>query len=250
MVSTGAGILLAVLIFGAAVLYSSVGHAGASGYLAAMALVGVEPVVMKPTALALNLLVATIAFVSFRRAGCFSWRLFWPFALASVPCAWLGGAIRAPVPAYRVLVGVTLLYAAYRLWRGAAAAEARATSPAPRRVALACGGGIGFLSGLTGVGGGIFLSPILLLKGWADARHTAGVSAAFIWVNSLAGLGGHVAAGGALPGLLPAWAAAAVVGGLIGSYLGSRRLAGPTIRRLLAVVLVVAGLKLLLTPAP
>jgi uncharacterized membrane protein YfcA len=236
--------LLALLVFGAATLYSMVGHGGASAYLAAMALFGLAPEVMKPTALVLNILVSAIATVQFARAGRFSWRTFWPFALAAIPLAFVGGAITLPALLYRRIVGVVLVYAALRLWQRAGARPAAATRPAPLAAALPLGAGMGFLSGLTGVGGGIFLSPVLVLARWADVRTTAGVSAAFILVNSVAGLLGRVSSVRALPPGLPALALAAVAGGLIGSTLGSRRLPSPTLRRLLAAVLAIAAWKL------
>ena len=236
--------VLCALVFMAAVLYSMVGHAGASGYLAAMALVGVAPAVMKPTALTLNIVVATVGTVQFVRAGSFSWRLFWPFALGSIPLAFLGGSLAVPVPLYERVLALVLLYAAYRLFRvTSAAGEARRVS---RPVAVGCGTGIGFLSGLTGVGGGIFLSPLMLLMGWADARRTAAVSVAFILVNSVSGLLGHLSSVRSLPGEIGILAAVALAGGLVGSTIGSRRLPNPVLRRLLAVVLVVAAGKLLL----
>jgi uncharacterized membrane protein YfcA len=233
---------LCALVFVAAVLYSMVGHAGASGYLAAMALVGVAPAMMKPTALTLNILVATVGTIQFARAGRFSWPLFWPFALGSVPLAFLGGSLALPITLYKRVLAVVLLYAAYRLFRTVAARE----GPRPIRlpVATASGAGIGFLSGLTGVGGGIFLSPLMLIMGWADVRRTAAVSAAFILVNSISGLLGHLSSVRSLPGEIGILAAVALVGGFIGSTLGSRRLPSPVLRRLLAVVLLVAAAKL------
>ncbi|HLL14150.1 MAG TPA: sulfite exporter TauE/SafE family protein [Pyrinomonadaceae bacterium] len=240
-------IILSLLILAAAALYSSVGHAGASGYLAAMALFGLAPATMKPTALCLNILVASIATFRFWRAGCFHWPLFWPFAVASIPLAFVGGAITLPTTIYRQIVGLTLLYAAVRLFLYTRAkAEAAATRDAPLAPSMLLGGLIGLLSGLTGVGGGIFLSPLLLLLGWADTRRTAGVSAAFILVNSIAGLLGNLTNLQMLPPSLPYFALAAIVGGLVGSEFGTRRLANVTIRRLLAVVLVVAGVKMFL----
>jgi len=245
--SSEAAIGLSVAIFAAAVLYSSVGHAGASGYLAAMALFSVAPTVMKPTALALNILVALIATAKFYRAGCFSWKLFWPFAATSVPMAFVGGALRLPGMYYKPIVGMVLLFAANRLFRVAAHATNLAeVRPLRVPMALVWGASIGLLSGLTGVGGGIFLSPLLLFMGWAETRETAGVSAAFILVNSIAGLLGHASSLAILPTCLPLWAGAAAAGGWIGASYGARRLQAPTLKRLLACVLVIAGLKLIL----
>lgn len=237
--------LLGVLIFAAAVLYSSVGNAGASGYLAMMAFVGVAPEVMKPTALVLNVLVSVIASAWFYRAGCLTWRELWPFVLGSVPLAVVGGALDLPPAVYKPVVGVVLLVAAARLVQAAPRQEARSHA-IPHGRAVFAGGAIGLLSGLTGIGGGIFLGPLLLLTGWADARRAAGLSAAFVLATSVAGLAGSAASLRSLPGAILVWAPAAVAGGLIGAGLGSRKLAVTTLRRLLAVVLAIAGLKLIL----
>jgi uncharacterized membrane protein YfcA len=235
---------LIACIFLAALLFSSVGHGGGSGYLAAMAFFSVAPQSMRPAALFLNILVASIGTYRFYRAGCFSWSLFWPFALASIPCAFLGGTLTLPNLLYKQVVGVVLLFAAFRLLRKPVADAARQVAVP---LALACGAAIGLLSGLTGTGGGIFLSPLLLLTGWADTRTTAGVSAAFILVNSIAGIIGLLSQGAQLPAQLPYWTVAAIAGGLIGAELGSKRLASPTFRKLMAVVLVIAGCKLILS---
>jgi uncharacterized protein len=243
-------VLLALLIFAAAILYSSVGHAGASGYLAAMALVGVAPDVMKPTALALNILVASIATTRYYRAGYFSWSALWPFAIVPIPLSFVGGAITLPGYLYQPAVGLVLFYAAYRLFRSTMSGAEEAPDKGiniPTLPAVAWGSGIGLLSGLTGTGGGIFLSPLLLFTGWAGTRPTSGTSAAFILVNSIAGLAGSYSSIQYLPDALPVWAVAAGVGGLVGSELGSRKLQSNGIRRALAVVLVIAGLKLMLT---
>lgn len=233
---------LGALVFLAALLYSMVGHAGASGYLAAMALVGVAPAMMKPTALTLNILVATVGTIQFARAGRFSWPLFWPFALGSIPLAFVGGALGLPITVYKRVLSLVLLFAAWRLFQ--ATRDAGEPRPVRRPVAVASGAGIGFLSGLTGVGGGIFLSPLMLLAGWADMRRTASVSVAFILVNSIAGLLGHLASVRSLPAEIGMLAGVALAGGLIGSTLGSRKVPGPVLRRLLGVVLVIAAAKL------
>ncbi|MEN6495787.1 MAG: sulfite exporter TauE/SafE family protein [Thermoguttaceae bacterium] len=242
-------VLLCVLILAVAVVFSAVGHAGASGYLAAMALVGVAPEVMRPSALLLNILVATIGTMRFYRAGCLPWPVFLPFAVGSIPLAFLGGVLSLPGSLYARVVGLILLFAAYRLFR---LPNPSLSAPATRRpvlilVAVASGAGIGLLSGLTGTGGGIFLSPLLLLTGWAETRETAGISAAFVLVNSVAGIAGHLACMSSLPTAIPYWAASAAVGGIIGSELGARRLGNVNVRRLLALVLTIAGVKLLLT---
>lgn len=242
---TGTLLLLIACVFAAALLYASVGHGGGSGYLAAMALIGIEPMLMKPTALALNVLVGTIATIKFYRAGCFSWRLFWPFAATSVPFAFLGGSVALPSYIYQPVVGLVLLFAGYRLVSGHAPETDEGLRGHPGFWALAIGALIGLLSGLVGVGGAIFLSPLLLLGRWATPRVTSGVSAAFVLVNSISGLIGHAAYVAAPPGFLPYVAAAAAIGGWIGSELGSRRLRPRLILRLLAVVLLVAGLKMI-----
>ncbi|MES2304532.1 MAG: sulfite exporter TauE/SafE family protein [Gemmatimonadota bacterium] len=240
-----AGSIGAALIFIAALLYSAVGHAGASGYLAVMAFLGTAPSSMRPAALVLNLLVAAIGTVQFARAGYFRWSLFWPFALGSVPAAYLGGRLALPGNWYRVIVGVVLLLSALRFVI-TLRADDTVRREAPRPLAFVAGCFLGLLSGLTGVGGGIFLSPLLLMAGWADLRTTAATSAAFILVNSAAGLLGQGAHLDALPTPIVLWAIAAVLGGIIGSQLGSRRLGGAALRGTLATVLVVAGVKLIL----
>lgn len=244
---TETAIILGLLILVMAGLYSSVGHAGASGYLAAMALMGVAPAVMKPTALTLNIFVATIATIQFASAGHFSWRLFWPFALASIPAAYIGGAITLPSQEYTIIVGCALLVAAARMFMTAAKAATQPSHRPPIWAALLTGGCIGLLAGLTGTGGGIFLTPIVLFMGWANAKKAAGISAPFILATSIAGILGVVSKGAELPRELPLWIGAAVAGGLAGAYLGSRRLSSPWLRRVLAVVLLIAGLKMILT---
>jgi uncharacterized membrane protein YfcA len=242
-------LVLAVLILLAAILYSSVGHAGASGYLASMALVGIAPESMKVSALVLNVLVAVLGSIRYIRAGHFDWHTFYPFAVLSIPAAFIGGIIYLPPVLYKPAVGVILLLAAVQLVRSARrATNAEAVPrhhPVPMLPAVATGGVIGLISGLTGTGGGIFLSPVLLFTGWARTRLTSGVSAPFILVNSLAGLAGTTVSLRALPAGLPLWSVAALTGGVIGTQLGSRWLPVPVLRHLLAAVLVIAGVKLM-----
>lgn len=243
---TGADILLlACALFVIAVLYSSVGHAGASGYIAVMALAGLAPGTVKPTALALNIAVAFITCIQFYRAGHFSWPLFWPFAVASVPCAFVGGMIGLSLPIFHLLLGITLLFAAGR-FVVETRPDATPSHPPPMAAALFAGAVIGLLSGLTGVGGGIFLTPLLLFFHWAPTQRAAAVSSLFILVNSLAGLAGHLNSVQKIPVYIPWLVLAVVGGGLIGSHLGSRRLPVLQIRRILAAVLLIAGIKLLL----
>jgi uncharacterized protein len=249
MLSTDS-LALAALMFVAAILYSSVGHAGASGYLAAMALAGMTPDAMKPTALALNVVVATVASIRYIRAGHFDWRTFYPFAILSIPAAFIGGMLHLPANVYRPAVGVVLLIAAAQLVRSArmaAQTETVRTRPVAIAPALATGAAIGLVAGLTGTGGGIFLSPVLLFTRWARTRLTSGISAAFILVNSIAGLAGTTITLQALPAALPLWAVLVLAGGFIGTQLGTRWLPVPVLRYVLAVVLVIAGSKLILS---
>jgi uncharacterized membrane protein YfcA len=236
---------IAILFFVGAALYASVGHGGASSYLAVMGLFSLAPDVMKPTALALNILVASVATFKFYRAGLFSWRLFWPFAVASIPAAFVGGAVMLPTRWYKSVVGVVLLYAAVWMFRSALRPISKETHSPPLWAAVLAGLAIGSLSGLTGVGGGIFLSPLLLSMGWAETRATSGVAAPFILVNSIAGLLGHIASVSQLPPNVPVWGAAALIGGWIGASYGSKRAPVPVLRQLLSLVLVVAGVKLI-----
>jgi uncharacterized protein len=238
---------LACLIFVAAVLYSSVGHGGASGYLAAMALFGLAPAVMKPTALVLNIIVAAITTVKFYRAGSFDQSLFWRFAIGSIPCAFLGGMVSIPTQIYKPIVGLVLLYASVRLGFSSVKSELPETRSPSTWLSVGLGMMIGLLSGLTGVGGGIFLSPLLLLMGWATVKETAGVSAAFILVNSVAGLLGYLTRLPTLPSGLWLWAIAAASGGFIGAEYGSSKIRSKSLQRLLAMVLTIAGIKLVLT---
>ena len=241
-------LMLAAGMLVAAFLYAAVGHGGASAYLAAMALAGLAPAEMRPIALALNILVSSLAAWKFWRAGHFRWRLFWPFAAVSVPFAYLGGALTLPGSLYKVLVGVVLLYAAWQLWRsGRAGEEMRPLREPPVALAIAIGAALGLLSGLTGVGGGIFLSPLLLMLGWAGTKQTSAVAAPFILVNSIAGLAAGLIAGTAsLPPMTWILGAVVLIGGWLGAEHGSRRFANPVVRRFLAVVLAVAGGKMVL----
>jgi uncharacterized protein len=238
-------ILLSLAIALIAFLYSSVGHAGASGYIATMALFGLTPNVIRPTALLLNILVATIGSVQFYRAGHFSWKLFWPFALLSIPAAYVGGYLQPSAALLRILIGVVLFVSAARLvFRGRDPAR---TIPPSVPVAVGVGASLGFLAGLTGTGGGIFLTPLLLFRRWAHIRQAAAVSAVFILVNSIGGLIGYFTASRAVPSLGVLLALPAVAGGTLGSYFGSRRFPVRAISLLLATVLTVAGAKLIFT---
>jgi len=239
-------IQLAVIaaIFVVAVLYSSVGHGGASGYLAVMAFWAVAPEVTRPTALVLNLFVASIATWQFWRSGHFSWRLFWPFAVTSIPFAFIGGMIKLPTHVYKIVLGLVLLFAAFRLAWSFAQEVPEVRRPAIW-MALLIGAGIGLLSGLVGVGGGIFLTPVLLLMNWSETKTAAGVSALFIFVNSAAGLAGNYAQVSILPASSVAWITAAIAGGALGSLLGAKKFRSLMLRRVLAAVLLMAAVKLI-----
>lgn len=235
---------LVICIFGAAVLYSSVGHAGASGYLAAMALFNVSPETMRPAALVLNVLVATIGTLRFCRAGHFSWPAFWPIALASIPCAFVGGWLGLPSRAYKIVLGGLMILAAVRMaWKMPSAAGRRPSPP----LAMTVGAAIGLVSGLTGMGGSILLGPMLLFMGWTSVRDSLGVCAAFNLVNSAAGLAGVAMQPLRWPEMLPYWAVAAVLGAVVGAELGTKYLKTATLTCIAALVLAAAGLRLALS---
>lgn len=231
-------------MFLGAVLYSSVGHAGASAYLALMALFGLPPAVMRPTALVLNILVASLTSLRYVRAGLFRWRALWPFLLGAAPFAFFGGSIQVPGEVYRPLVGAVLwLSAARLLWPREIRAVTNPHDP-PILGGVLIGMGIGFLSGLTGTGGGIFLSPLLLFLGWSNPKVASGVAAVFILVNSAAGLSGNLASVQALPANLPLLAASVLAGAVVGTTLGIRFNAAVIVKAL-GLVLVIAGFKLM-----
>jgi uncharacterized membrane protein YfcA len=233
--------------FLAALLYASVGHAGASAYLAVMALIGVAPESMKPAALLLNLLVSVVAAGQFYRSGHFRWELLWPFLLTAVPAAYLGGALQLSGDAYKLLTGVVLVYAGGRfLWQSLRPAGLVEQTERPRlAVALIAGAAMGLLAGLTGTGGGIFLTPLLILMRWGTAREAAAVSPLFILCNSAAGLLGLGFGQLSLPPGFPGWCAAVLAGGTVGAYLGSHKFGGRGLRLALAFVLFIAGAKMI-----
>ncbi len=236
---------IALLMGLAAALYSTVGHGGASAYLAIMALFAVSPETMRPTALTLNLVVAGLGAWRYGRAGQIDWRLLAAFVVTAAPAAFIGGGIRIAPEIYRPLLGAVLWAAAIRLfWQPVRLAEREPHRPRIA-VAFAVGAAQGLLAGLTGTGGGIFLSPLIILFGWADARKTSGIAAGFIFLNSAAGLAGNVAVVRALPAELPWLAASVAAGALIGTWLGSARLPKPRLLQGLGFVLVIAGAKLI-----
>lgn len=239
--------IIALLMCLAAALYSTVGHGGASAYLAIMALFAVAPETMRPTALALNLIVAGLGSWRYWRAGQTNLKLLLLFALTAVPAAYIGGGIKIAPEIYRPLVGALLWLAALRLFWQPGELAARGIRSVSVTIALPVGALLGLLAGLTGTGGGIFLSPLIILMGWEDARRTSGVVAAFILLNSIAGLAGNVASMHALPSELPFFAGAVLVGGLAGTWLGLSRLPKPRLLQGLGLVLVIAGAKLIVT---
>ncbi|MCX6866396.1 MAG: sulfite exporter TauE/SafE family protein [Verrucomicrobia bacterium] len=234
--------VLCCAFFLAAALYASVGHGGASAYLAVMGFMGMAPVEMKPIALTLNIAVSLLALVMFARAQHFRARLFWPLAAASVPAAFIGGWLQSPDPIFKIIVAATLVCGAWRLAFSGNTAETLTREPQWPTL-LVLGLSLGFLSGLIGIGGGIFLTPLLILFRWTPAKPAAAVSAAFILANSLAGLSGFIVKGGAIPPVTWQLLPVVMIGGWLGSSWGSKRAGVPALKRSLAVVLLVAAAK-------
>ena len=238
--------MLTFLILLTATLYAAIGQGGASGYLALMGLFNIAPQEMKPTALALNIIVTLIATYKFAHAGYFSWKLFLPFAITSIPFAFWGGHLQLDPSLYNLLVGGLLLFASARLFFAARSKRKANTSHPPLWIALLSGAIIGFVSGVTGLGGGIFISPLLLLMGWASTKETAAVAAAFVLLNSAAGLLGAWTSEMTLPPQFIYWGAAVLLGGWLGAEYGSRKLPEGVTCRLLAIILLLGGGKMLL----
>ncbi len=236
------------LLFVVALLYASDGHGGASGYLALMALFAFSPAVMKPTALLLNLFVSSVSFLQFYRGGFFKWKMFLPFALASIPLSFFGGTISIDSFVYKKILGVLLLIPVIRFFFFKNA-DPKDIRPATIWLSLLIGGIIGLLSGMIGIGGGIILSPVLLLLKWTDQKQTAAISALFIFVNSVAGLGGQLTKGIEFRSDMFIYVGIAFAGGLCGAYLGSFKFPQTAIKNVLACVLALAAYKLLFTYA-
>jgi uncharacterized membrane protein YfcA len=235
-----------LLLFVVAFLYAAVGHGGASGYLALMALFGMAPEFMKPTALLLNLFVSLSAFVLFYKEGHFKWKIFLPFALASIPFSFLGGMISLDAAVYKKILGILLLIPVARLlfFPNKDYDDLRQST---FLLSLLIGACIGFLSGLIGIGGGIILSPVLLLLAWTDQKQTAAISALFIFVNSMSGLAGQLTKGIEFQSDMVAFVGVAFAGGSLGAWFGAKRFNQNILKYLLAVVLLMASIKLLLT---
>ena len=235
-----------LLLLLVAFLYASVGHGGASGYLALMSFFAFAPNVMKPTALLLNIAVSLIAFIQFYRNGHFKWKLFWPFALASIPFAFIGGFISLDASLYKKILAILLLLSVIKL----SGLSLKIKIPPIKQslsLTLCIGAVIGLFSGMIGIGGGIILSPLIILLNWANMKETAAVSALFILVNSISGLAGMMINGLQADYQTLLMSLIAVVGGLFGSYLGAKKINNSMLQKLLAIVLLIASIKLLLT---
>lgn len=239
--------IIAGAFFLVALLYSSVGHAGATGYLAVMALAGFQPLLMKPTALILNIIVASIASYKYFKRDSISFKLLLPLILVSIPFAYLGGRINLSPQYYKPLVGLFLLFAAYRAFFTSKQSNSYDIKHAPWPILCIVGAILGFLSGLTGVGGGVFLSPLMLMFCWAPIRTISGTAAGFILVNSISGLVGLLSTSTQTVDGMQWWILAVILGGYIGSEFGSHRFSTNTIQKLLAGTLLIAGIKLLST---
>jgi uncharacterized membrane protein YfcA len=236
-------IILPIVAF----LYASVGHGGASGYLALMSLFSFAPETMKPTALLLNLFVAGIAFYHYHKEGFFNKKLFLSFAIASIPLAFLGGMIEIDASIYKKILGVLLIFAILKMLN-VFGKESSVIKDVKLWQGLIVGGLIGFFSGLIGIGGGIILTPLILLLHWGKMKEAAAVSALFIWVNSASGLVGQLTSGVTISSQSFVLVAIAMVGGFFGSYYGSKKLNNMRLRYMLAFVLIIASAKLLFVP--
>ena len=235
-------ILLPVVSF----LYASIGHGGASGYLALMALFSFAPETMKPTALLLNLFVAGISFYYYYKAGHFNKKLFLAFAIASIPLAFIGGTIEVDATIYKKILAFLLVFAILKMLNIFGKTSIQII-PVKLWQGLIVGGIIGFFSGLIGIGGGIILTPIILLLHWGKMKEAAAVSALFIWVNSAAGLIGQFSSGVVLEEGAFLMVAIALIGGILGGYLGSKKINNQWLRYILSFVLIIASIKLFFT---
>ena len=234
-------ILLSIIAF----LYGSVGHGGATGYLALMAIFNFSPIFMKPTALLLNIIVASIAFIQFWRAGFFNKKLFYPFAIASIPASFFGGLIEVDTLFYKKILAVFLILAIVKMLPLTKKKTAQ-LKKLPLGLGIIIGLSIGFFSGLIGIGGGIILSPIILIFNWGKVKEAAAVSALFIWVNSLAGISGQFIKGFELTSNIFIMIATVIIASFLGSYLGSKKINSKNLNYFLSLVLFIASIKLFL----
>jgi len=235
--------LFLVSLFVIAFLYSSVGHGGGTGYLALLALFGIAPVFMKSTALTLNVFVSAIAFFSYYKAGYFKWKLVFPFLITSIPFAYLGALMIVNPSTYKIILGIFLLFAVARMLF-VPKAVTETSEKMPWFLALAIGAVLGLFSGMIGIGGGIILSPLIILFHWANVKESAAASALFIFLNSISGLFGLAVSGFTLDPRIFVWIIVGVVGGIAGSYLGSFRIKPEKLKFMLAAVLLLASIKL------
>lgn len=234
-----------IILFIVAFLYASVGHGGASGYLALMALFGIEAVTMRSSALILNLFVAGIAFYSYYKGGFFKWKILLPFVAASMPAAFFGAKILIDPTIYKILLGICLIIAVARMLIPVKNKNKESITTPNIVIALLLGSLVGFFSGMIGIGGGIILSPLLIVFGWANVKEAAAVSAGFIWLNSATGLLGTLSSGIHLDTVIIPWILVALIGGFLGSWSGSFKFSFNTLRYVLASVLVMASIKLI-----
>lgn len=238
--------LLLILLFSVAFLYASVGHGGASGYLAVMTVLSIEASIMKSSSLLMNVAVSVISFIGFYKAGHFKLKLLIPFIITSVPMAYIGGKMTLPEPIYKKILAVCLLISVIRFVYQFNSKGEKENKPQNNFLAALIGAAIGFVSGMIGIGGGIFLSPILLLFRWANLKETAAISSAFIFLNSIASLAGLIQKGNiSLPSQFQLGLIVAILGGILGSYYGSKKLNTNNLKYILAFGLIIASLKLL-----
>ena len=234
-----------ILLFIVAFFYSSVGHGGASGYLAVLSIIGISTLIIRPSVLLLNIFVAGISFYHYYRSGNFRWKLFYPFAILSIPMAYLGSFVVLNPVLYKQILGICLLVAILRILGVFNPKQTIATKQLPIAAGIIIGAVLGFGSGVIGIGGGIILSPLILLFNWGNLKETSAVSALFIVVNSVAGMLGFLKQGISFPPQFFLWLIVAIAGGFLGSYWGSRRAENATLKKVLAAVLFFAAIKLI-----